>query len=76
MALDDFIKKLNDDGRTEREMTRQEIIQCLDIIADDIMQGKQKIYHAHILLGIRHGLMTIPEQISDYAKNVGEATRK
>ena len=67
-TLKDFIDRIHASGRIPQEMTKKEIIECLNIIAQDALEGKVKAYHGKILIDIRYALMTKTERDTDYSK--------
>lgn len=71
-TLNNFLTKIHDSGRIAQDMTKKEMIDCLEIIADDMMTGKSTLLHANTLLSIRHGMMPGSERTADYAKNEKE----
>lgn len=71
-TLKDFIDKIHASDRITQDMTKKEAIECLDIIAQDMMSGKSTLLHANTILAIRHGMMSASEQKADYSKNENE----
>lgn len=67
-TLTEFVDRLNKAGRIPQEMTKKEIIDCLEIIAQDAIEGKVKAYHGKILIDIRYALMSKTERDTDYSK--------
>lgn len=76
MKLKNYVEKINKSGRTVQGATRQEMVEMLDIIADDIMSGNTTIQHANVLVTIRHSMMTMPERMIDDIKNQSELISK
>jgi len=72
MKLKKIIDKINDSGRITNEMSREEMIDCLDAIANDITSNNTTLLHANTLIAIRHGLMNKAERFVDYAKSEAE----
>lgn len=72
--LKEFIEKINSSNRVTQEMTKKEIIDCLEIIAQDALEGKVKAYHGKILIDIRYALMSDSERNTDYNKVEKELT--
>lgn len=71
----DYTNRINDQGRSVRELTREEIIDVLDIIADNMIHGKTTMLEANTLLGIRFGLQNSSERRTDYRKNDAELSQ-
>lgn len=67
-TLKDFIDRIHTSGRIPQEMTKKEIIECLDIIAQDALTGKVTANHGRILLDARYILMSKNERDADYDK--------
>lgn len=72
MTLKNIIDKINNSGRTIQDATRKEVVEILDIVANDIMSGNTTILHANAIIAIRHSMMTMPERMIDGIKNESE----
>ena len=54
-------------GKTVSEVSKKEIIEGLDIIAQAMMEGKATLAHANALLAIRYGLQSEKDRATEYA---------
>jgi len=68
MKLKEFINKIHDSGRIANEMTKKEVIDCLDIISNDMLSGDTTIMHANTLIAIRYSLQNNTERNIEYLK--------
>ena len=62
--LKQFLDSLGE--KIAQDMTKKEVIECLDIIATDMMAGESTLLHANTILSIRHCIMSRAEKKSDY----------
>lgn len=67
MTHEAFIERIHDSGRSLQDLDREEIIEALQIVADDIMGGSVAMSEAQTLLAVRHSLMTKSEQVLEEA---------
>ena len=54
--------------RAIQDAPRKEIIEGLDIIAQDIMTGKNTVAHGNALLSIRYSLMSNTKKETEFIK--------
>lgn len=66
MKYKEILRKVYNNGRTAQDLTREEQIEMLGIIADAITNMETTVSHAYTLLGIRFSLMTKQEQEREY----------
>jgi len=64
-TLKEFTDRLNKAGRISQEMNHSEAVEALNIIAQDILDGKATAYHGKVLLDIRYALMSGGERVVD-----------
>lgn len=57
-------------NRITNDATRKEIIEALDIIANDMLNGLTTLAHANTLLALRHALQNPAERDADHSDNM------
>lgn len=73
-ALQDVLSKANEGGRLSQELNKNEIIDALEIIGQNILDKKTSMLDANTLFAIRHQFMSPGQRIFDYNKNASELT--
>lgn len=61
-----FMDALWQSGRIEQQATREEIIEVLGIIADDMMRGEATVNEANTLIAVRYALQNNSERSVEY----------
>lgn len=71
-TLKQITDKINDSGRATQDANRNEIIDILDVIADNIINKKATMADAYTLIAIRNGLMTGGKKVIEEIKILSE----
>ena len=71
-TLKQILDKAIEGGRGTQDLAKKELLDVLEVIAQDILERKTTVLHAHALLGIRSSWMNEAERILDTAKAEAE----
>ena len=73
-TLIQIIDTVRKDGRTTQELNKKELLDVLDVIAQNIIDRKTTILDANTLLAIRFSLQNAADRFLDYAQNQAALT--
>ena len=73
-TLNQIIDKAHDAGRTVQDLTKKELLDALEVIAQNIMEHKTTILDANTLIAIRFAFQNAADRFLDYAQNQAALT--
>ena len=73
-TLNQIIDAVHEDNRTAQELNKKELLDVLDVIAQNIIDHKTTILDANTLLAIRFSFQNAADRFLDYAQNQAALT--
>lgn len=74
-TMQQVLDQIHAEERLTQDATRQEQIELLGLIANDVMTGKTTVLHGSVLLDLRHSLMSEAERERDYKQTAADLGR-